>query len=123
MIQRQCPECSSELVLARRPDNRHGPRIVAGPSTYWRCLLALQHLRTRVHRRTDSRKQTCQVHPHRARIGSSGLEPLAFEGLIVLLWARTQVGRIASGWTTFERSETAVRRVSARTWSRSTPDG
>src|SRR5437868_11906092 len=46
MIQRQCPECSSELVLARRPDNRHGPRIVAGP---------------------------CQVHPHRARIGSSGL--------------------------------------------------
>src|SRR2546427_12966529 len=39
MIQRQCPECSSELVLARRPDNRHGPRIVAGPSTYWRCSI------------------------------------------------------------------------------------
>ena len=37
MIQRQCPECSNELVLARRPDNRYGPRIVAGPSTYWRC--------------------------------------------------------------------------------------
>jgi DNA-directed RNA polymerase subunit RPC12/RpoP len=37
MTQRQCPECNSELVLARRPDNQHGPGMVAGPSTYWRC--------------------------------------------------------------------------------------
>jgi ribosomal protein S27AE len=37
MIQRQCPECGGELVLARRPDNQQGPGIVAGPSTYWRC--------------------------------------------------------------------------------------
>jgi DNA-directed RNA polymerase subunit RPC12/RpoP len=39
MIQRQCPECSSELVLARRPDNQYGPEIVLRPSTYWRCSI------------------------------------------------------------------------------------
>jgi DNA-directed RNA polymerase subunit RPC12/RpoP len=37
MTQRQCPECNSELVLARRTDNHHGQVLVAGPSTYWRC--------------------------------------------------------------------------------------
>jgi len=37
MTQRQCPECNSELVLARRPDNQHGAGMVAGPSTFWRC--------------------------------------------------------------------------------------
>jgi hypothetical protein len=31
MIQRQCPECDGELVLARRPDNQHGPGIEARP--------------------------------------------------------------------------------------------
>ena len=39
MIQRQCPECDGELVLARRPDNQHGPGIEARPSTYWRCSI------------------------------------------------------------------------------------
>jgi DNA-directed RNA polymerase subunit RPC12/RpoP len=39
MIQRQCPECSSELVLARRPDSQAGQQIVAGLSTYWRCSI------------------------------------------------------------------------------------
>lgn len=39
MIQRQCPECSNELVQARRPENQYGPGIVAMPSTYWRCSI------------------------------------------------------------------------------------
>ena len=36
MIQRQCPECDGELVLARRPDNQ-GSGIETRPSTYLRC--------------------------------------------------------------------------------------
>jgi rubredoxin len=32
MIQRQCPECGSELVQARRPENQPG-----GSANYWRC--------------------------------------------------------------------------------------
>ena len=39
MIQRECPECGSKLMLARRPDNQHGPEIVAVPPTYWRCSI------------------------------------------------------------------------------------
>jgi uncharacterized protein with PIN domain len=39
MIQRQCPECDSELVLTRRADNQDGPGIVLGASTYWRCAV------------------------------------------------------------------------------------
>jgi len=38
MIQRQCPECDGELVLARYSDNQ-GSRIAARPSTYWRCSI------------------------------------------------------------------------------------
>jgi DNA-directed RNA polymerase subunit RPC12/RpoP len=37
MIQRHCPECGSELVLARHPDSQNGPGIVRTPRTYWRC--------------------------------------------------------------------------------------
>jgi DNA-directed RNA polymerase subunit RPC12/RpoP len=39
MIQRQCPECGSELVLARRPDNQQEPGTALRPSTYWRCSI------------------------------------------------------------------------------------
>jgi DNA-directed RNA polymerase subunit RPC12/RpoP len=39
MIQRQCSECGSELILGRRPDNQHGSAIKAHPSTYWRCCI------------------------------------------------------------------------------------
>jgi DNA-directed RNA polymerase subunit RPC12/RpoP len=39
MIERQCPECGSELVLARRPDNQHGIGIVPISRTYWRCSI------------------------------------------------------------------------------------
>jgi hypothetical protein len=39
MIQRKCPECEGELVLARRPDNPYGSGIEARPSTYWRCSI------------------------------------------------------------------------------------
>jgi uncharacterized protein with PIN domain len=39
MIQRQCPECDSELVLTRRADNQDGPGSVPGSSTYWRCAV------------------------------------------------------------------------------------
>jgi len=37
MIQRQCPECSSELVQARRPETPHVPGIATLPSFGWRC--------------------------------------------------------------------------------------
>ena len=37
MIQRQCPECSSELVRARRPTTQHVPGIAALSSPGWRC--------------------------------------------------------------------------------------
>ncbi len=37
MIQRNCPECSSELVRARLPDYQHLPGSVAGPPAGWRC--------------------------------------------------------------------------------------
>jgi ribosomal protein S27AE len=36
MIQRQCPECDGELVLARHPD-KQGPEVEACPPTYLRC--------------------------------------------------------------------------------------
>jgi rubredoxin len=39
MLQRQCPECDSELVLTRRADNQDEPGIVPGASTYWRCAV------------------------------------------------------------------------------------
>jgi ribosomal protein S27AE len=39
MPQRQCPECGSELMLARRPDNQHRVGIVAISPTYWRCSI------------------------------------------------------------------------------------
>ena len=35
MIQRQCPECNSELVQARRPENQS--TVATGASNYWRC--------------------------------------------------------------------------------------
>jgi rubredoxin len=37
MTQRQCPECGSELMMARRPDNQQRLGIVAIAPTYWRC--------------------------------------------------------------------------------------
>jgi uncharacterized protein with PIN domain len=37
MTQRQCPECSSELVLTRRPEGQSEPVMAPSPSTYWRC--------------------------------------------------------------------------------------
>jgi len=39
MIQRKCPECDGELVLARRPDSQHGQGMKAHPSTFWRCSI------------------------------------------------------------------------------------
>jgi DNA-directed RNA polymerase subunit RPC12/RpoP len=39
MIQRQCPECGSELMLARRPDNQQGLGSVGIAPTYWRCSI------------------------------------------------------------------------------------
>jgi hypothetical protein len=39
MVQRQCPECNGELVLARRRDNQHGPGSETPSSTYWRCSI------------------------------------------------------------------------------------
>jgi hypothetical protein len=38
MISRQCPECSGELVLARRSDEQ-GARLSSRPSNYWRCSI------------------------------------------------------------------------------------
>lgn len=37
MIERQCPECGSELVRARRSDQQAVPGAVAGLSPAWRC--------------------------------------------------------------------------------------
>jgi len=37
MMKRECPECSSELVQARCPDNQTGPGMATGSSNYWRC--------------------------------------------------------------------------------------
>jgi ribosomal protein S27AE len=37
MTERKCPECGSEVVLARHPDSQPGAPIEARPSTYWRC--------------------------------------------------------------------------------------
>ena len=39
MTPRQCPECGSELMLARRSDNQQRLRIVAIAPTYWRCSI------------------------------------------------------------------------------------
>ena len=40
MVQRQCPECDGELVLASRRDNQQdGSGSEARPSTYWRCSI------------------------------------------------------------------------------------
>jgi hypothetical protein len=36
MIQRQCPDCDGELVLAKHPDNQ-GSGVDTHPSTYLRC--------------------------------------------------------------------------------------
>ena len=36
-MQRQCPECSSELVRARRPSRQTVPGITANSSPAWRC--------------------------------------------------------------------------------------
>lgn len=37
MIQRQCPQCSSELVRARRADQQGVPVIPHAASPGWRC--------------------------------------------------------------------------------------
>jgi hypothetical protein len=37
MIQRQCPQCSSELVRARRVDQQLMPVIAYAASRGWRC--------------------------------------------------------------------------------------
>jgi DNA-directed RNA polymerase subunit RPC12/RpoP len=39
MIQRQCPQCSSELVPARRADQRPMPGIALAASPGWRCVV------------------------------------------------------------------------------------
>jgi len=39
MIQRQCPDCDGELVLARRPDSQNAQGVEARPSTFWRCSI------------------------------------------------------------------------------------
>jgi hypothetical protein len=39
MIQRQCPECGSELMLARNPDNQQKLRTAPISPTYWRCSI------------------------------------------------------------------------------------
>ncbi len=39
IIQRPCPECDGELVLARRPDNQHRPGSEARQSNYWRSTI------------------------------------------------------------------------------------
>ena len=49
MIEPQCPECGSESVLARRPNNQHGIGIVPVSRTYWRCSIC----RRPVHRGVD----------------------------------------------------------------------
>ncbi len=38
MIQRQCPECDGELVLARRSEEQ-GSVLSARSSNYWRCSI------------------------------------------------------------------------------------
>jgi uncharacterized protein with PIN domain len=37
MIQRQCPQCNSELVRARRTDQQPVPGIAQSSSPGWRC--------------------------------------------------------------------------------------
>jgi hypothetical protein len=37
MIQRQCPECRSELVRARRTDQQPAPGMLHAASPGWRC--------------------------------------------------------------------------------------
>jgi transposase-like protein len=34
MTQRKCPQCNSELVQARHPENQG---LTTGSSNYWRC--------------------------------------------------------------------------------------
>ncbi len=46
MIQRQCPECGSELVRARRPDQQPVPGIAAFPTPGWRCSVCGQEFTT-----------------------------------------------------------------------------
>jgi DNA-directed RNA polymerase subunit RPC12/RpoP len=42
MNRRECPECGSELVLAKRPDSQPGEEIRPGPFTYLRCSICGQ---------------------------------------------------------------------------------
>lgn len=37
MIQRQCPECRSELVRARRTEGQPAPGMLYATSPAWRC--------------------------------------------------------------------------------------
>jgi len=46
MIQRQCPECSSELVRARRIEQQPVPGITMLPVPGWRCSVCGQEFTT-----------------------------------------------------------------------------
>lgn len=62
MIQRRCPECKGELVLARRLDRQPGGEFQAGPSTYWRCsICGLTFTAEQI--REDKRAKATSKHP------------------------------------------------------------
>ena len=86
MIQRQCPECDGELVLARRPDNQHGSGIESRPSTYWRCSTCGGEFTAEQLRENKRGKQTNAVSsltapPHKPSLESEQVFCLLFQVL------------------------------------------
>jgi len=64
MIQRQCPECSSELVRARRTDQKLVPGMAHAASSGWRCSVCGGEFTTEQIR--ESNRARSQSSNHRA---------------------------------------------------------
>jgi len=63
MIQRQCPECSSELVQVRRRETLLAPGIAALPSLGWHCSVCGREFTAEQIRESKRTKSTAAAHP------------------------------------------------------------
>jgi len=62
MIQRQCPECTSELVRARRADTQHATGLAGFSSPGWRCSVCGREFTTE-QVRESKRSKSIAVEP------------------------------------------------------------
>jgi uncharacterized protein with PIN domain len=62
MIQRQCPECSSELVRARRSDNQPVPGMGPIQTPGWRCSVCGQEFTTQQIREGNRARSAALTH-------------------------------------------------------------